>query len=440
VILIKTDEADSKFHTTSEAAFWRGHRGRFVRAMLASGFASRRAHVAPARAARATLAFVRIAALLVIAACGAGAPPAADHAAFADRGLGMNDVSILLPLPRDPRVPVLAAIADAGLIERAWFDALVTDHHDIAPRVAAPIAFADFQVVAVRFDLCDRSTIGACPRGVDGRLRLVLQPMYLRGGAVAAHDVALHAFYPVPARELAQVIDELRMLARDSPRAPDAALGVSLAARDPAYVARLRQLVLRYARGPRLARLTVIGQIADSAAFAWIFRGLERRGDAIVPLAIPGVAAPQQSLQLAGGDTVYRTEPVADAPAGFALAINGPAFAAATLAQRLGALEALTAIQNPLIHDTIDTQCIACHVASYLTARRATSIGVVPAAIAGRFASPNPVATRSIADADPRVVRGFGWAASEPAISQRVVNDTAQVLAEIEARFPLAPR
>jgi hypothetical protein len=43
---------------------------------------------------------------------------------------------------------------------------------------------------------------------------------------------------------------------------------------------------------------------------------------------------------------------------------------------------------------------------------------------------------QSIAATDARVVRGFGWAASFPAISQRVANDTAQVLAEIDARFP----
>ena len=398
---------------------------------------------------------VRVASLIVVAACGAGAPaidrappvePVREPALGSslepalEPALGMNDVSILLPLPRDPHAPVLAGIASAGLIERGWFDALVTDHHDIAPRVAAPIAFEDFQVVAVRFDLCERAAVGPCPRDVDGRLRLVLQPMYVRAGATAAHDVALHAFYPVPAAELAGVIAELRALARRHPIAPDAALTVSPAAGDAAYLAQLRALAMRYARGAQLAKLTVIGQVADSAAFAWIFRGVERRGDAIVALDIPGIPRAQQTLQLAGGDTVYLTAPVVDAPAGFALAINGPRFAAATLAERTGALAALTAIQNPLVHDTINTQCIACHVATFLTARRATTIGVAPDAIAGRFASRHALAAHTIADTDPRVVRGFGWAASVPAISQRVVNDTAQVLAEIEARFPLPPR
>jgi hypothetical protein len=44
----------------------------------------------------------------------------------------------------------------------------------------------------------------------------------------------------------------------------------------------------------------------------------------------------------------------------------------------------------------------------------------------------------SIAQRDARVLRGLGWAAGAPAISQRVANDTAQVLTELERRFPIA--
>lgn len=352
----------------------------------------------------------------------------------------MNDVSILLPLPRDPLVPVLASAAGSGgaLIDPAWFEALVTARHDIAPRTGDPVALDDFQVVAIRFDLCDRSVIGACPTGVPGRLRLVLQPLYRVAGETFAHDVALHAFYPIPAGELAAVVDELRALAQRQPVPPEAPLEVSpaAAAGDAEYLARLSRLVVRYARGASLARLTVIGQVAGSAAFAWRFRGLDRSGDAFAAMAIPSIDAAEQSMQVAGGDTIYLADRLADLPSGFALATNGARFAAATPGERVAALEALAAIQNPALHDTNDTQCIACHVASFLTARRAATSRIDLASLAGRFTSPRNLATQSIAATDPRVVRAFGWVAKFPAISQRVANDTAQVLSEIEARFP----
>lgn len=391
---------------------------------------------------------MRCVALVLVCACGSAAPAAHATEAVVERhALGMNDVSILLPLPRNPWTPVLATIAgdagdgdrdDAPLVDRAWFDAVVGEPHDLGPKVGELARFADFHVVAIRFDLCDRSTIGVCPPDADGRLRLVLQPCVTSGGAVLTQDVAVHAFYPIAAEELAAVVGELRALARIQGAPADAPLAVSpaAAAGNAAYLARLRRLVLRYARADRLVRLTVIGQQARSAAFAWRFRGLDRGHDRRVPIEIPGIDARQQSVLLAGGDTVLLTEPVADQPAGFALAINGAQFAAAAPDERQAALEALAAVQDPRRHDAIDTQCLACHVATYLTARRAAAAGVDPGAIAGRFTSPHNLAVDTVASHDPRVVRAFGWAGDAPAISQRVANDTAEVLAEIDARFP----
>ena len=173
------------------------------------------------------------------------------------------------------------------------------------------------------------------------------------------------------------------------------------------------------------------------AAFAWIFRGLDRDGDGFVPMVIPGVAAAQQTVQLAGGDTVYRSEPIADAPSGFALATNGPRFAAATSGERTAALVALTGVQNPLLHDTGDTQCIACHLATYLTARCAAASGIGPVSLPGRFAGPLARAVPTIAREGPARGARVRLGGNAPAISQRVANDTAAVLMEIEARFPV---
>jgi hypothetical protein len=118
---------------------------------------------------------MRCAVLVLLVACSGGAPaveharPAGERAPGQVSGetvgqalgqpLGMNDISILLPLPREVRVPVLAAVAGDGteLVDRRWYDALVAACGDIAPRNGAAIRFA------VRFDLCDRSAIGVCP-------------------------------------------------------------------------------------------------------------------------------------------------------------------------------------------------------------------------------------------------------------------------------------
>lgn len=238
----------------------------------------------------------------------------------------------------------------------------------------------------MRFDLCDRQRHAPCAEISDGVFRLVLQPTYTAvagGGAeLRAHDIALHAFYPVPAAELRDVVAELRALAAlqaaplDAPLQPSPAL--SAAASSSKYLSRLRALLQRYADAEHLTRLTVFGQDASSVAFAWILRGVERASldGASAPIAIPSISSAQQAVRLGGGDTVYVADPIADVPAGFALALNGPRFNAASLEERQAAVAALVAIQNPALHDTGDTQCLSCHVATFLTGPRATGAAV----------------------------------------------------------------
>lgn len=384
--------------------------------------------------ARAGPRVLVIALALALAACGGGgshAMPDAPH--VPGHALGMNDVSTLLPLPVDPATPTLLAMT--GLVPEVVYLGLIDR---IGPKNGLPIAYDDFQVVAVRVDLCERAVVGPCAPGEDGRLRLVLQPMYQdAAGATLAHDIGIHLFFRIPSGELAAVIAELRELAavQDVPTA--APLGVSPA--PPAYLDGLRALVTRYAVQDQLVRATIIGQNKESAAFAWFFKGYDRGTDGPYDwdaITIPAVDETRESVLVAGGDTVYQTEPLADDPPGLALAINGGLFAGATADEQRGAIEALTAIDNPEVHDAVDTQCFACHVATFLTARRSEVAGLDPTTIAGRFTSPYDTTVDTIAGTDPRVVRGFGWASSFPAISQRVANDTARTLAEIDARFP----
>jgi hypothetical protein len=363
--------------------------------------------------------------LALIAACGDNAVRSPDAPVTETHALGMNDVSILLPLPQSLAAPVIATVANgsAPLVDRSWFEYFVILRRDILPKSNLPMHVEDFHVVAIRVD------------PVEQRLRLVAQPLVADVHGITAEDVAVHLFYPIPAIELPEVFRELRALARIAQSRDDAPLAVAtIAATNTEYAARLRALVLRYASADRLARFTVIGQEANSGAFAWHFRGLDRDATGYHSIEIPTISAFQQSALLAGGDVVFNADFVADDPPGFGIAINGALFDAATPDQQRAAVEALTAIDNPLLHDADNTQCLACHVATYLTAHRTQSIGLDPASVAGRFMSTWPTQVDSIAGQDPRVVRAFGWVADKPAISQAVANATAHVLDEVASQ------
>lgn len=367
---------------------------------------------------------MRLAVLLAIAACGdRGTSPDAT----APRTLGMNDVSMLLPLPATPSTPVIATLG--SLVPADVFQRLV-----IAPGdVDVGGGIDEFHVVAIRFDLCDRPAPGECPEVDDGRVRLVLQPVFFSGTPQAV-DVAVHAFYPIPNAELPMLVDDLRRLATLASEPLDAPLRAT--SPSVTYLDELRTLVMRYAAPSKLVRMTVFAQNGMTAAFNWAFRGEELKAGVFAPIQIPRIDQLQQRTILVGNDTTYMTTPVADEPAGFALAIDGDAFAAASPAARTQALEALAEIENPLEHTAETVQCIGCHVATYLTARRAEVAGVDPQAIGRRYTSRYDLSTTGMSTTNNRSLRNFGYLFAQPMISQRVVNDTAQVLAEIEQRFP----
>ena len=369
--------------------------------------------------------------LLVATLAGCGSDPQPPHA------LGMNDVSILMPLPTDATVPVLTGLFDQAvpLADPIWFDAMVFTRGDLGSKEHDYFNDHSFHVVAVRVDLCDRVAATPCPDGVDGRLRLVAQPIVVSStGSIKVLDIGVHLFYPIPAADLADVIDELRELAAIQ-ATPDGPLHVSLAAAagSAEYLTRLRALVLRYATAANLVRFTANGQKATSVGNSWLFRQLDRSTDGInYDMAlIPNANAYEQDALLQGGDTSYVSDQVTDTPHGFANAIDGLAFMAATPADQAASVDAIAAMENPTLHDAFDTQCLGCHVGSYIGSYRATELGIDPATSPSWYYSSHDL---TVPASSPTSIRGFGYFGTDAVISQAVANETANVLDEISAR------
>ena len=365
-----------------------------------------------------------------------GFVPTESHA------LGLNDISMLIQLPEDPFygtsfVRMTGFPGGGELVPRDGFAQLVTTPGDVEH------AYEEFHLVALRFDLCDRSTPMPCVVGADGQLRIVFQPV---AGGPVADDVALHAFYPIPSADLAPVVNELRALARirDFQTASPLAVHELLVSTAPPseYAKRLRALVAAYASADRLVRLSLFAQDAQATSFNWVFRAVERTGNGFSELMISSVASTQQRTILVDPPwpPTYATSPVVDDPVGLQLALDSNQFAAATPQQKQAALAALAAAQNPTTTTFHNEQCVNCHVATILTVRRAAQAGVDPATIPGTFTSARNVSIQfGMSGSSDVSLRAFGWFHQYPAISNRVANDTAQVLDEIDQRFPPAP-
>ncbi len=367
--------------------------------------------------------------LVLLAACGSTPRPDAGtpYVPTQSRQLGLNDVTFLLPLESlDAGSPFPAASA---LLPLASFTRLTT---------AEPVVTTSLdrlRLVAFRFDLCDRATPTPCADDADASLRLVLQPVFATPPLV--EDIALHAVFPIPRVEVPAVVDELRALAaqQDVPRS--AALTVNaafLADRD--YRAKLGAFVGRYARAEHLQRLTLFGQETQHAALVWIFRGEELGQGSLQPITIFGVDAGSQEVLLFGGDS-YQVTPLADAPPGFSRAVMEPDFRNSSPGAQRESVQGLLAVDNPTLHTSQTAQCVSCHLSTTLLAPRATDAGLDVTALPERYtAAPFDLSPSGPQTARSRTLRALGYFGSTALVSQRVINETAHVLGEVEARFP----
>jgi hypothetical protein len=379
------------------------------------------------------------------------AAPVADAAARADAGpswpLGMNDVTILTPLPASMTAPVLLRGSDVGqdgapLVPKDLYDRLggfacIGSAGSSAcfgePVLLETLDYEQLHLVAVRFDLCDRNLPGTCADGEDGRLRLVWQPMR---SETFFDDAGLHAFFSIPNAQLPSALATLRELAQLQGAPVTSALAVSPGLSNPGkpgYAEGLRAFVRAYAQRAQLVRLALNAQPVIFSQVRWRMRGLERRADGVFQeMVIPGSAAVQQDVILRG--VGYETTPAVDQPAGLAGVLTESVFDAASFDAKTTLVDALLAVDHPLKVAPDTTPCVACHTSTVLLEARAPGEDVQQQQLRGAYVTSHNVsitANRSL-----RTTRALGYMIKTPVISRRVAHETAQVLTEIERRFP----
>lgn len=333
----------------------------------------------------------------------------------------LNDVSVLLPLPRSYEAHLLLAPTDGDLLPHAVYDDL--------PRLvvaADPAEIYDkhLRVVAVRFDPCFREGTTTCRR----QIRLVWQPVLTIGTA----DAAAHTFYDLDENAWARLKRELTVIAAPDgddpldvhPRIKSEGLG------GPHWKA-LRELITRYAGARNLTRATAM--TVNPFGNVWAFVAVEylegRRKHAL----IPRTDKPAQAVMV---DLAHLTElnvrlaPAPAAPPAFLATLANSA--AVDYPTARAAWRETLRLENPRLTHTGNVDCASCHLAQVTrlqTERRWPDLNArgEPDAYPGTWTneSVNPAFTNRL--------RAFGYMRDEPVISQRVIHESAEVLAQMRA-------
>jgi hypothetical protein len=363
--------------------------------------------------------------------------------------LGVNDVSVLFPLPTDEteRAAFLWLVPRAGEQGPGFpldlVDELPTLNADLPSAAGYPAAM----ITALRFDPCFPRLGGP---SCQAQLRLIAQPVFPGpSGTTMLDDAAAHLFYALDPSEADAVLDKLRALRDGSPVATAGPLGIhpGLAAdRHGATGAAIRALVVAHCRADNLTRIT-----ANTFAFDnWGFHRFDRHGDQFVRqelAAMIEVDTSQTWLRQAQHDDLDDpTGTIVPAPAdGFEYLLARASFSAGAPVDAGRARDAATrllAIENPELTDPESTDCASCHLATQ--ARLFAARHGVAFDAATRYTPPAGVDASLVLDpalaGNLGATIAFGWHTrtrdqrSMPSISQRTVNESAAIAAYLSAR------
>lgn len=401
--------------------------------------------------------------LATFAACAAGDAEDADSSEDAvtrrPELAQMNDVSILLPLAKTQAeidtgyLKASSAGARGALLPDTLYTTATGERRTdpsgpLPPGADAGLSWDRLRVVAMRIDPCF-ANIGPItnPASCKNQLRLVFQSLRFGNGQTSAIDGGVHAFYSLTREELTALVKGVIALRRA--QNGDGQLGaiavhpvVAKQGLLGAEAKGLGALVLQYAGKQNLTRFTVLKP--GNLATRWDFSGFDVRGNGTERMVIPTLPDHGTSdsffagfaQDLAGGfnpETTSRTDDMQ-------LLGNLEKARAASHDKQQAAFDAALRILNPNKHspDTID--CASCHIAGPAIVLTGGKLGLSASGNANAFtrdtrwvgASDMKQTTPVNADTN-RNFHAFSYRDEHPMIAVRVINETASIVAYLNA-------
>lgn len=382
---------------------------------------------------------------IVLAAIGCGSsapeppPPEPDAGAPATGWYGLQDVSVLLPLPSgysDRNLLSLSSTGNGGpLLDEDRFDGLANGFG----------AYADWRIVSARIDPCfpDLAMLASRPEACRRQLRLIAQPLAMIDTATPFQfaDSSLHLLFdlsPAQFDEMSQRWLALATLADDSRSIP---LGVHarIAAQGLAgeVSTKLREIIKAYAGPATLSQVSFFSVVKVDVGQAWLFSGVKIASTGDTPISIPVFAQTTEivkvpDMQMFPSASLPLVPLVATTGAGGTLA-SDPATVTATLQASLD-------IDNPTRPFNIDTiDCASCHLANRLRSR-AAMLGSPSTGLESFAAPPFNLASTLSTDLDDAItaMRAFGYNFRDPIWSQRTINESAAVAGYFNAQLAAA--
>ncbi len=352
---------------------------------------------------------------------------------------GMNDVSILFPLP----------VSD--LNENPLTLNYQTQNGDLIPDrffLRLPVlAFqpnselkSQMKVVGLRIDPCFNEQVG--PIKCEKQIRLVWQPLKIVDSIVTTTDASLHSFYKLSDAEFEILVNELKAITKDY---PDRSKNQPYLLINPIlkqegltgpYFKKLIQIVERFTGESKLTRVTFM-QLSGTGD-VWIFGGFNIQNQQMTAIQIPRLnkatiqefrnGALPRPFWFVGG--IFPQPKQSDNLN--ILVQDSRKLSPENETDIVEATRSAFQFENPKIHNPGTVDCVSCHVAQ---PAKSWAIKQYPwfnldQQLAGDIYSnsENDIRNGSPMQIHTNIVRAFGFFMNRPFVAQRTINESSEVV------------
>ena len=212
---------------------------------------------------------------------------------------GLNDLSILLPLPKTPQEEATLLRTTSGPLIS---DSMLARLPDLINQDPDPkLRLSQLRVVGLRFDPCFAE--GDAPVPCRRQIRLVFQPLSTYRGDPITFDAAVHAFYDFNQLQWNEIVSAWKQTAVGDPtEALQVHPLISRQGLNGAHWAKLREIVLKNCNVQNLTRVT--SSSVNRPGNFWFFVGFNILADGTVEqIEVPGVKARAQAFIADLGNT-----------------------------------------------------------------------------------------------------------------------------------------
>lgn len=350
----------------------------------------------------------------------------------------LNDVSYLMPLPTSPQVDTLLRMNQSARGGYLLHPAFLNQIPNLTLADRPEDMLATLRVVGVRIDPCfPLPTPQACQKQV----RLIWQPVQVdRRQTVQSIDAALHSFYVLNDREFIALLRDIaswksrhRFSTKGKPLQVHPAWAQH-GVESPALI-EFQDILRRHIGMYNFFRVTAM--FLRGGGNMWAFASFELRNGELAPQPIPrlsgkksqtfvNLALPSDHFESAGMAPKAQGEDLIDA-----LLELPPTQGPLSEAVIFKSFASLYKMENPRHFNPENLDCVSCHVAQpvkYVYFHKRPELKLSQVAREYQYFNPRyNMKNMSGNPRDSQIIRAFGYFGRDLAISQRVINESAEV-------------